>query len=163
MKLRSLSGAVLALAFAAAPVRAADDSALLRMATCQDSWLDWNKAAPASLKAFGERFQSQFSHSGNDPFATPKAPVSVAGLRIVQAFPQSVGMGVGFSLTVAASFDKARKVVETTLGKKLIHCEASDGMHSCELEIAAQRTVTLMSADDAPNETLIGCYYLYEK
>ncbi len=163
MKRQFLAGALLALAFAAAPVRAADDTALLRMATCQDSWLDWSKTAPPALKAFGDRVRSQFSHSGNDPFATPKAPIFVAGLRVVQAFPQSVGMGVGFSLTVAANFDTARKAYEAALGKTLTHCEASDGMHSCELEIAPQRTAVLMSADNEPGRTLIGCYYLYEK
>jgi hypothetical protein len=37
-------------------------------------------------------------------------------------------------------------------------------MRACELKIADQRTVMLMSGDP-PNDktTLVGCYYLYEK
>jgi len=44
-----------------------------------------------------------------------------------------------------------------------VKCEASDGMHSCELDIAPQRTFTLMAADSDPRHTLVGCYYYYEK
>ena len=36
-------------------------------------------------------------------------------------------------------------------------------MHSCELEIANQRTFTLMAEDATKNRTLVGCYYFYEK
>jgi hypothetical protein len=37
-------------------------------------------------------------------------------------------------------------------------------MRTCELPIAAQRTVTLLSGDP-PNDktTLVGCFYFYEK
>ena len=73
-------------------------------------------------------------------------------------------MGVGFSVVVDAPFDKARKVFEKALRKTLEKCEASDNMHSCELDIAEKRTFTLM-AEDNPNaaKTLVGCYYYYEK
>jgi len=46
----------------------------------------------------------------------------------------------------------------------LRHCEASDGMKGCDLEIAAHRTVTLMAEDNPKiRRALIGCYYDYEK
>jgi hypothetical protein len=155
-------GAALALAFAAGSAPAADDPYLTRLALCRDSWLDW-KDNPAQMKPFGEHFRSAFTRNDTDPFFVPKEEVSVAGLRIVQAYPDSVGMGVGFSLLVAASYDKARKTLERELGKPFIKCEASDGMHSCELGIAEKRTVTLMAQDDMADKTLIGCYYYYEK
>lgn len=164
VKTPSLAGALIALACIIAPARAADDAELTRMALCQDSWLDWSKNDPAKLKAFGENFRVNFTHKDNDAFTTPKAEVSVAGLRVVQAYPDSIGMGVGFSLLLAAGFDKTRATMEKALGKKLGHCETSDGMQSCELQIADQRTVTLMSGDDPKTkQTLVGCYYYYEK
>ena len=161
MTTRFLAGMSLALALAAGPAGAADDVSIARMATCQDSWLDWQKTAPEKLKSFGAHFRSAFSQ--RDSFFVPKTDISVAGLPVAQAFPDSVGMGVGFSVTVDASFEKTRKAMEGVLGKHLSKCEAGDDMHACELNIAEQRTFTLMTEDIAPNRTLIGCYYLYEK
>jgi hypothetical protein len=150
--------------FVVLPAFAADDAGLARMALCRDSWVEWSKNDPARMKTFAEHFRSAFSPHGNDPYVLPKARVSVLGLRVAQAFPESVGMGVGFSLTVDAPFDATRKAMEKALGKKLRHCEASDGMKSCDLQIAPQRTVTLMAGDDPKSrQTLIGCYYFYEK
>jgi hypothetical protein len=160
---QSWTGVLLALLFAVAPAAAADAPDLTRMATCRDSWLDWQKTAPAALQKFGESFRTQFAPNGNQAFMLPRKPVSVAGLRVLQAFPQSVGMGVGFSLTVDANFDKTRKAMEALLGKRLTKCEAGDGMNSCELEIADQRTFTLMAGDNDKSRTLVGCYYYYEK
>ena len=154
----------LAMFVVALPALAADDVGLTRMALCRDSWVEWSKNDPPKLKIFAEHFRSAFSAHGNDPYVLPKARVSVLGLHVAQAFPESVGMGVGFSLTVDAPFDATRKAMEKALGKTLQHCEASDGMKSCELEIAQQRTVTLMAGDNPKSrQTLIGCYYFYEK
>jgi hypothetical protein len=164
MKIPSLPGALIALLFVAVPARAAEDAELARMALCQDSWVDWSKTNPAKLKTFGEHFRANFSHKDNNAFATPKMETSLMGLHIAQVYPQSVGMGVGLSILVDAPFDKTRAVVEKSLGKKLGHCETSDGMHACELQIAEQRSVTLMSGDGPKTrQTLVGCYYYYEK
>ena len=147
-----------------APVWAADDAGLSRMALCQDSWAVWNKSDPAKLQAFGERFRTQFAPHGNDPFLLPKADVSVAGLKVLEAYPQSVGMGVGFSLTVDAPFDATRAAMEKALGRPLGKCETGDGMRTCELEIGPQRSFMLMAGDNPKSHrTLIGCYYFYEK
>jgi hypothetical protein len=164
MKFQNFSAGVLALAMLLCPALAADDDALARMALCKDSWVDWSKSDPAKMKAFADGFRAQFTPHDNDPFALPKGNISVMGFHVSQGFPESVGMGVGFSLTLDAMFDDARKAVEKALGKPLGKCESSDGMKSCELEIAPQRTVTLM-AEDKPGakETLVGCYYFYEK
>jgi hypothetical protein len=162
MQNRFLAGLVF---FAAAlPVYAADDPEVTRMALCQDSWLDWQKSDPAKLAAFGNRFRTEFAHKDNDAFVTPARPASVAGLRVTQIFPNSVGMGVGFSATVAADFKTARATIEKTIGKKLAHCEKGDGMNACELAVAEKRTVMLMAADTPKSrETLVGCYYYYER
>ncbi|HTT96816.1 MAG TPA: hypothetical protein VMF58_02115 [Rhizomicrobium sp.] len=165
MKIFRLAGAALAL-LAVFPVRAADDPAIERMAMCQDSWVDWTKTDAKAFGVFRDHVMGVFARKDNEPYwlPKPKVNVSVLGLRVVQLFPDSVGMGVGFSLTVDAPYEKARAAIEKAAGKKLVHCEASDGMKSCELEVAAQRTITVM-ADDSPktSQTLIGCYYFYEK
>lgn len=163
MKTSSFAGAFITLACIVAPAHAADDAGLTRMTLCQDSWLDWSKNDPAKLKAFGENFRANFTHKDNDAFVTPKVETSIVGLRVVEVYPDSVGMGVGFSALVDAPFDKARVGMEKSLGRKFAHCEASDGMQTCDLQIAEQRTFTLMAADNEKNKTLAGCYYYYEK
>jgi hypothetical protein len=165
MKLHILAvGAASALGILFSPAFAADDEALARMALCKDSWFEWQKSEPAKLKAFADSFHAQFSPHANDPYFLPKAKISVMGMNVAQAFPGSVGMGVGFSLTVDATFDDTRKTVEQALGKPLHKCESGEDMRTCELEIAPQRSVTLL-AEDKPGarRTLIGCYYFYEK
>jgi hypothetical protein len=155
---------LLALLFAVAPVSAAEDVGLTRMATCQDSWLDWQMKYPAQLKKFGDHLHAEFSEHGNDPYVIPNASISIAGLRVTQLFPNSVGMGVGFSATVDAPFDKARQTIEKAAGKPLTKCETSEGMRTCGLEIAEKRTLMLMAEDSAKaTTTLVGCYYFYEK
>jgi hypothetical protein len=155
--------ALSACALAAVPVRAAEDAAITRLATCQDSWADWQKTAPDKLKALGEHFNASFVQKPNEAFFVPRKEISIAGLRIVEAVPGNVGMGVGFSVTVEAGFDKARTAMEGLIGRKMVDCEASEGMHSCGLKLAEQRTFTLVAADGEKNRTLVGCYYFYEK
>ena len=142
----------------------ANDESIERMVLCKDSWLDWQRASDPRLQQLATHFQSTYTRKDNEPYYVPMAPTAVAGFRVQQFFPGNVGMAVGISVLVDAPFDKARKGVERLLGKKLQHCETSDGMKTCELQIAQQRTVTLMSGDDPKTKsTLIACYYLYEK
>jgi hypothetical protein len=164
VKILSSAGAFIALLFVIAPASAADDPDIQSLATCKESWLDWSKSGPERWNNFGNRFRAEFSRHENDPSWLPKTDKSILGLHISQAFPDSVGMGVGFSVVVDAPFDKARKVFEKELRKTLQKCEASDNMRSCELDIAEKRTFTLM-AEDNPKaaKTLVGCYYYYEK
>jgi hypothetical protein len=80
-------------------------------------------------------------------------------------FPESVGMGVGFSIVVNANFTKTKTSLEKKLGKTINKCEPpSDNMRTCELEIAEKKTITLMAEDNPKSTTtLVGCYYFYEK
>jgi hypothetical protein len=139
------------------------DTAIERLATCQDSWRDW-KDNPAESKRVGELFTSTFSQAGKDGSFTTSKKVLVVGLPVKRVYPESVGMGVGFSVILDGTFDDTRARAEKMLGKKLGKCETSDGMHTCELEIAKERTITLLAGEhDERHETLLGCYYLYEK
>lgn len=143
---------------------AGSDVGLTRMALCRDSWLDWSKKDPAKLKRFGESFRANFLHKNNDAFVTPRMQASIAGLRVVQVYPDSIGMAVGFSVLVSADVAKTRVTIEKMLGRKLTHCETGDGIQACDLRIGEQRTFTLMAEDDTKSrQTLVGCYYYYEK
>jgi hypothetical protein len=147
-----------------APAGAADDQMVERLATCQDSWLDWKNDNAVQLKDFGEHFQSAFMRKDNDPFFVPRTRDAIAGLRITRVFPESVGMGVGFSVMLDATFDRAKQRLEHIVGKPLVKCETGDGMRTCELDIAEKRTFMLMATDGAKDSsTLAGCYYFYEK
>ena len=162
MRLLPLAVVPLACLAAAPAIRAADDL-IEQLATCKTSWLDW-KSDPVQSKKFAESFRAAFEHKPKDGSWTPKRTVLVAGLPVVQAFPESLGMGVGFSVIVDAPFDKARAQVEKVVGKKLKECETGDGMRSCALEIATKRTLTVMSGESGNSkQTLVGCYYFYEK
>ncbi len=158
------AGVVAGMLVAIIPAVAADDPGLTRMALCQDSWMEWTKKEPKTFAAFRNQFMNQFGRHENAPYWVPKTGVWVLGMHVAQAFPDSIGMGVGFSLTVDAPFGKTLAAMEKALGKKLQHCEASDGMKTCDLEVGPQRTVTVMAGDNPKSrQTLIGCYYFYEK
>jgi hypothetical protein len=116
------------------------------------------------LKKFGDHLGSILSKEEREGSFPTTTNTSVAGLHVVRAFPQSVGMCVGFSVVVEAPFDTARRTVEKTIGKSLQKCRTSDNMRTCELEIGEKRTVMLMAKDNARSgTTLLGCYYYYEK
>jgi hypothetical protein len=143
------------------PAWAADNLSIERLATCQDSWLDWKKSDPVQLKKFAESFQSDFSRKEKDPFFVPKSNQTVAGLPVVQVFPESIGMAVGFSVVVNANFDITKTSLAKKIGKSFSKCEPpSDNMRTCELEIGEKKTILLMAEDDVKSKTtLLGCYY----
>lgn len=156
-----LTGPLLAIALTAVP--AATDPRIADLALCRESWLEWKTSDPARLANLAAFLQSNFLPGRYDSLA-PKSAMSVAGLRVTNVLPDSVGMGVGFSVLVEAPFDATRRAVERELGRPFHNCEASDGTRSCELELGPQRTVTV--AADVPQQsrtTLIGCFYVYEK
>ena len=139
------------------------DTMVERLATCQDSWRDW-KDDPVQTKNMADLFNTAFAEPAQDGSFAPKMKVEVVGLPVLQVYPESVGMGVGFSVILDAPFDIAREHAEKALGKPLGNCERGDGMRTCGLEIAKERTVTLMAGEhDGPRRTLLGCYYFYAK
>jgi hypothetical protein len=152
----------LALLLSVVPARAADDL-LQRLATCQDSWLDM-KSDPDKIKQFVESFNAAFVQKQDAPSFVPKTRMLVAGLPVTEAYPESVGMGVGFSVVVDANFEKSKGALEKMTGKSLKQCETGDGMRTCALEIAEKRTLVIMADSDGKSgTTLLGCYYYYEK
>jgi hypothetical protein len=152
---------LLLLSLSATPASGAADDLLEQLATCQVSWLDW-KDDPVQGRKFGEAITTAFTQQPRSPAWTPKKPVVAGGLKVVEAFPESVGMGVGFSLSVDATFDTARAAFEKLAGKKFEACETGDGMKSCELRIAEKKTMMIVAGDNGKSKTtLLGCYYFY--
>jgi hypothetical protein len=147
------------------PACAADNLSIQRLATCQDSWLDWKKSDSVQLKKFAESFQSDFSRKEKDPFFVPKSNQTVAGLPVVQVFPESIGMAVGFSVVVNADLDTTKTSLAKKIGKSFSKCEPpSDNMRTCEMEIGEKKTILLMAEDNVKSKTtLFGCYYFYAK
>ena len=164
MRSASRAGPILSLLALAMPAWGASEPRVEDLALCRDSWLDWKSTDPSKLESFGAFLRSDFSHDDNDAFFTPKSAMTIDGLNITQVVPGSLGMGLGFSVVVDAPFDATRQVLERELGMPLLGCESDEGMRTCELSIAEQRTVVLVSGDP-PNDTttLVGCYYYYEK
>lgn len=158
MKTLALSAAAVLAMLATAPVRAADDVPLQRLALCQDSWLNDD----ARMARLVSQFESGFTRGAEGAF-TPKSALSVLGYPVTSVYPQSVGMGVGFSLVVQAGFAETRAAIEKQLAKPMT-CSVSDGTRSCELEIGARRTAVLMTGQNGLAKTsLVGCYYFYQQ
>src|SRR5215467_13383535 len=107
----------LALLLSVVPARAADDL-LQRLATCQDSWLDM-KNDPDKIKQFAESFNASFVQKQDAPSFVPRTRMLVAGLPVTEAYPESVGMGVGFSVVVDANFETSKGALEKMTGKSL--------------------------------------------
>lgn len=150
-----------ALAAAETP-EGANEAQLLRLATCQDSWLEW-KAEPGRLQRFATDLHRRYTLKPKSPAMTPNAPAKLLGFPVQQLFPDSVGMGVGFSVQVQADFKQARQRFEEQLGRPL-QCEGGDGMLSCELPLGEKKTALLVKADSGPSKsTLLGCYYFYQQ
>ncbi len=163
MKTLAISLAALLAALAgSADVRAADDPQMQRLVLCQDKWFDWKDDA-VRMARFGNLFETQYEESTSDGAFAPKSPTSVFGWSIAQVYPQSVGMGVGFSLTVSTDHTRARALIEQQLGKPM-NCATSEGVRSCAIELGNKRTAMLITGQNGGAQTsLIGCYYFYQQ
>ncbi|HEV2187040.1 MAG TPA: hypothetical protein VGR70_07515 [Stellaceae bacterium] len=161
MRILFLAGVLIAVPIAAA--EATDDPQLTRLATCQDSWVEWKSGDPTRLNQLVSRIQAEFTEAKFGAY-TPKSSLAVLGFPVAQVYPESVGMGVGFSVVVNATFDAVKAALGKTLGKPLKCEKPSDNMRTCGLEIADKKTIMLMAEDNPKaTTTLFGCYYFYEK
>ncbi len=154
--------ALLAAITASAAVRAADDPQLQRLALCQDSWLDWKDDAVRMGRLMHD-FETRFDRGASDAAFVPRSSTSVLGSRVTEVYPQSVGTGVGFSLTVNTPHAQVRARIEQQLGKKM-QCSTSDGFVSCAVELGAKKTALLMTEQNGQAQSsLVGCYYFYQQ
>lgn len=160
----AISATLLAVCLSSAlNVQATEDSNLLQMTTCQDSWLDW-KQDPVKLENFRMGLESRFKQNGNDGSYSPIKASTLLGQKVSLVYPQSVGTGLGYSVIVEAGFEPVKKRLEKNIGKPLGQCGVADGMKSCEHKIGEKKTIVLMEGIRGKNpQTLLGCYYYYEK
>lgn len=143
-------------------VQSADGMQLQRLALCQESWHDWEDGDVRTTR-FVSYLESHFDRSPQGDAFTPKFEAKVLGYAVTQVYPQSVGMGAGFSLLIDANFIQARGGIERQLDKPMT-CLSSDGIRSCELKLGLKKTALLMTAQNGhANTSLIGCYYLFQK
>lgn len=135
---------------------------LARLATCEESWYD-SRRDEARMGAFGQALRAQFRPEDRSPVWKPLAPVTWLGHEVLEITPQSVGMGLGFAVTLKAPSSAVRPAYEQRLGQAMERCESSDGLHSCERTLAPKRTAIMMAPLKKPEAgTLVGCYYFYE-
>lgn len=141
-----------------------EDIHLGQLATCQESWLDWEDD-DQRMGQYIDRFNTNYTRIEEEPAFLPKTPAKVLDFPLVKVYPQSVGMGVGFSVQLDGQFSKIRSQVEERLGNPL-ECSSDEDMTSCGLELGQNKTVTLTAFGDdagADSANLLGCYYYYEK
>jgi hypothetical protein len=137
--------------------------ALARLATCEESWYDLRKDN-ARMSVFAEALRTQFRPQDRSPVWKPIERTTWLGAEILEITPQSVGMGLGFAVTLKLPYAQARPAYERVLGQTMARCEASDGLHSCERTLAPKRTALIMAPQHKPElGTLLGCYYFYEQ
>lgn len=133
-----------------------------KLATCQDSWFDWKDDAQR-MGQYADRLTASFVRIEEEPAFVPKHPGTVLGFPLVKVYPQSIGMGVGFSVQLGGQLAEIRSEVENRLGQPL-ECSPSDGMTSCAVELGDEKTVLLTGyGEGAAAVNLLGCYYFYEK
>ncbi len=143
--------------------QAADNRLLLQLATCEESWMDWRKSSP-KIDDFRKLFTEDFKQKDRDPGFAPLKPVSILGHTIAEGYPQSVGMGVGFSVLVDAEFDKVKASLEKQVGKTIGACSKEGDSRNCEHKIGEKKTLVLFEGGRGKNaKTLFGCYYFYAK
>lgn len=148
---------------AACAARAAEEPNLLQLATCQQSWLDW-KQDPAKVETFRAQFKAGYMADGNDGSFVPRMPTSLHGQNVSRVFPQSVGIGVGYSVVVDAGFDATKRALVKQIGKPFEHCAKTEGVQMCEHTIGPKKTIILTEATLGKSpQTMVGCYYYYEK
>lgn len=136
---------------------------LQKLATCEDSWYDLRRDA-ARMQAIGAALRAQFTPQDRNPAWKPNGPVSWLGAEVLELTPESVGMGLGFAVTLKSPLASVQPAYERQLGQALGRCEVGDGMRTCELKLADKRTAVLMAPLNKPElGTLVGCYYFYQQ
>jgi hypothetical protein len=150
------------LAAATVPTPAAElNEALQRLATCQDSWLDWRRDE-AAMRRFGQQLMAQFRHDDKRQVWLPQGSVQWLGLEVTEVTPQSMGMALGFGLTLKGRIDDIRPAYERVLGRAMEGCAKEADMSSCELRLGDKKTAVVMAPTrHADQGALMGCYYYY--
>ena len=143
--------------------QAAEDLFILPLVTCQSSWLDWVND-PVKKQQFQAHIRTNFRQDGSNGSFLPIVPITVLGQNVSRVYPESVGMGLGFSVVMDARSDLIKSALHKSAGKPLGQCAKEEGLSSCQLEIAPKKTLMSMEINTGKTpQTLVGCYYYYQK
>lgn len=149
--------------FVVSNAHAENDKLWMQLATCQESWLDWGKSSP-KIDDFRRQISADFKQKGGGASFAPIKSVSILGHNVTEVYPDSIGMGVGFSVMVDTEFDKVKASLEAQVGKVIGQCSKEGDSRSCEHTFAEKKTLLLMEGGRGKNaKTLFGCYYFYAK
>ncbi len=125
--------------------------------------MEWDNS-PAKVDDFRQMISSHFTQQDGGAGFAPSKPMSILGHSVSEVYPESIGMGVGFSVLVDAEFNKVKASLEKKISKPLAKCSNEDGSRSCEYGFAEKKTLLLMEGGRGKNaKTLFGCYYFYAK
>lgn len=163
MKIERTVGSFLLCVLLFSNAHAADDMLLLQLATCQESWTDWGKSSP-KIDDFRKIFSTDFERKDREASFAPIKPFSMLGHSVREVYPESVGMGVGFSVVVDAEFDKFKASLEKQVGTSIAECSKEGDSRTCEHTFSEKKTLMVMEGGRGKNaKTLFGCYYFYAK
>lgn len=139
------------------------DPLLQRLATCKDSWLDWQRD-DASMERFVEALEKQFRRDEKKRIHVPRSGVRFLGHPVTEVIPQNMGIGLGFGVTLKAPMADVRPNFEQAIGKKFEMCQADGGLTTCAVEIGPRKTAMLVAPTDRPEiGTQVGCFYNYQR
>ena len=125
--------------------------------------MDWGKSSPKA-DDFRKMFSTDFKQTGGGAGFAPIKPMSILGNSVREVYPDSVGMGVGFSVLADGEFDTVKASLEKQVGKPIAKCSKEGDSRSCEYTFAEKKTLLLMEGGRGKNaKTLFGCYYFYAK
>lgn len=132
---------------------------LMRMVTCQDSWYDW-KDDESRMDAFAATLEAHFREGQSRGVLVPSRPATLMDFEIVETTPASLGIGIGFAVTVKGPASEVRRKYEAALGRKLSACQQDEGLSVCSENIASEKSAMLMTPTRRPEVgTLVGCFY----
>lgn len=136
---------------------------LQRLATCEDSWLDWRRDQ-TRMSAFADALRAHFKPQDRSPVWVPLHPIRWLGAEVLEITPESIGMGLGFGITLKAPLPKLKAGFERAVGQPMKSCGQGDGMSTCESELAPKKTAMMAAPSSKPElGTLLGCYYYYQQ
>lgn len=119
------------------------------------------------MSPFRDRINSDLKQVEGTAGYTPLQPMSLLGFNVIEVYPGSVGMGLGFSVVVIAQFEQVKASLEKQTGKRITECSFQENTRDCGFSLAERKTLTLTEVSKRTKETnaktLFGCYYYYEK
>ena len=119
---------------------------------------------PVRAQKFAEVIKTHFVQPDRAAILKPRQPMTWLGQPVIEITPQNLGIGLGFAVTVKAVSDAVKPAYEKLVGQGLANCGNSEGLLTCDHQIATQRTAMLMAPLTKPERgTLLGCFYFYEK